>query len=74
MEWISVKDRLPEMNQVVLVYNAEFDGNEYSIDEWVTYYERPVEFSTIEIETGEGWSMHEFEEVTHWSPLTPPKD
>lgn len=74
-DWISVNDRLPEMNQVVMVYVPEFDGFEIQLSEWVEYYEAPVSFSTETIKTGEGWADHDFDEVSHWQPLPePPKD
>jgi hypothetical protein len=59
MEWISVKDRLPEKNTTVIVCSIsdghiqikDFKGDEKN---WITNY---------------------LEKVTHWMPLPePPKD
>lgn len=66
MEWISVKDKLPELDQVVIVYHTNFiDGNSAVV------YNRPdksgfILFSTlveddIYLEPG----VH----FTHWIPL-----
>ena len=58
-EWISVKDRLPEMEQDVLVADNGF------IAVWTFYGDY--------WEDSHGW-WQEFDEVTHWMPLPePPK-
>ena len=58
-EWISVKDRLPEKEQDVLVADNGF------IAVWTFYGDY--------WEDSHGW-WQEFDEVTHWMPLPePPK-
>ena len=66
-EWISVKDRLPEVGSIVLVSDNETDCH---IWQYTNYSERGVAMP---------W-MDEFgipcktEEITHWMPLPqPPK-
>lgn len=61
MKWISVKDRLPEMNVPVLVAGGEPDLS----DIWIMVY---IDGSWSCPQ--EGWGMN----VTHWMPLpAPPK-
>lgn len=68
--WIAVGERLPEPNAEVLVYT---EGG-IRIDMWIMHREAPVSFSSITVETGYGWVDHDFEDVTHWTPLPePPK-
>lgn len=71
--WISVEDRLPAMDEPVLVYTPS-SVVKVCFDEWCTYHEAPVSWSSATVETGEGWQNHEFEEVTHWMPLPPPPE
>ena len=75
-EWISVKDRLPEEGQgLVLVYAPNNKYVAFQLDEWSMQREAPVSFSSATIEVGEGWDNFEFEEITHWMPLpNPPKE
>lgn len=70
-EWISVKDRLPELNIEVLCFNGSKRFGAYTLAELVTD------------SLGEmGWhvfGLHEYDAgfgcVTHWMPLPePPKD
>jgi hypothetical protein len=70
--WVRVEDRLPEKDVPVLVFTPGNDNLKFHIDEWTTYRESPVSWSTVTVETGEGWGDHEFEEVTHWRPLNEP--
>ncbi len=61
MEWISVKDRLPDKGTPVLVYIA--DRGSVMITH---FYE---DFALIRIGPETGPSAHG---VTHWYPLEPP--
>jgi hypothetical protein len=69
MEWISVKDRLPEIEQEVLAYGELVDGDKkvypymavchiYSITKYAT-------FQNIE------WRYGGNDGITHWMPLPP---
>ena len=78
MEWISVKDRLPEDDQHVLVYHAE-DFHitvGYFESDYVQYY---IESDGSKFYTDDGWeteiSWAPKGDVTHWMPLPePPKE
>ena len=62
MQWISVKDRLPELEHPVLFYDGE--------DIFVGYYYRsPNKNETFfaVIPANDGWNMPD--EPTHWMPL-----
>lgn len=70
--WISVQDRMPPDDTPVLVY---VPGNEmlaYAIDQWQMQREAPLGWSSATIETGMGWGDHDYEDVSHWMPLTAP--
>lgn len=74
MGWVAVSDRLPEPGTVCLVA-LQGEAAKYlpvQIAEWVVYTERPVEWSSATVETGEGWAEHDFDDVTHWQPLPAP--
>jgi hypothetical protein len=61
MEWISVKDRLPEMNELCIV-TTEWRGivpATYGNESWI-------------FDEGQGWSEKALSYVTHWMPLSPP--
>lgn len=60
MEWISVNDKLPEEDQLVLVANGKyFNLRHFCDDTW---------FNCL---SGEGFELNEY---THWMPLPePPK-
>jgi hypothetical protein len=58
-EWISVEDRLPDEQQVVLAYHKEFGRDVMAYDmegEWLT----PHDYEVFGIEA-----------PTHWMPLPP---
>lgn len=65
MEWIKVKDKLPEYKKIVILY-----GEKYSQEPFVGYLRKDGQFRDIEIED------HEIKgEITHWMPLPEiPKD
>lgn len=71
--WISVQDRMPPDDTPVLIY---VPGNEmlaFAIDQWQMQREAPLDWSSATIETGMGWCDHDYEDVSHWMPLTAPE-
>ena len=57
-EWISVKDRLPEVNELCIV-NTEWRGvvlATYGSESWI-------------FDEGQGWSEKAFSYASHWMPL-----
>jgi hypothetical protein len=67
MEWISVKDQLPEIDQKVLVWNIKFPDPEF-LD--IGYYDPDSCPDTC-------WRCEEYMSIepTHWMPLPePPED
>jgi hypothetical protein len=65
-EWISVKDRLPDEYEPVLVYDPDVGHGQcvmyacWSVDGWKTEFD---------------FDHHEDHGITHWMPLpTPPKE
>ena len=66
-EWISAKDRLPKIDQKVLVYDA---GDETEIH----VYHLREDLDGLYWDDEGGWAV-DFENVTHWMPLPePPKE
>lgn len=63
-QWISVKDRLPETNELCLV-STEWRGivpATYGNESWI-------------FDEGQGWSEKALSYASHWMPLPePPKD
>jgi hypothetical protein len=60
-EWISVKERLPETNELCIVY-TEFRALVpalYGNESWI-------------FDEGQGWSEKRLSYVTHWMPLPKP--
>ena len=64
MQWISVKDRLPETNELCIV-STEWRGIVpaiYGNESWI-------------FDDGQGWSEKALSYATHWMPLpVPPKE
>jgi hypothetical protein len=61
MEWISVKDRLPDQSMYVLVYPV------YARDDKTDPRVEHSWFNGKEFTLDEGWSP--LKGVTHWTPL-----
>lgn len=59
-EWISVKDRLPEYGQEVLVIVIQNDGRFYAIDKFTKWNNDCDSFTK---------DKYPFSRVTHWMPL-----
>jgi Protein of unknown function (DUF551) len=62
MEWISIKDRLPENQSTVLIY-----GNGYDVQ----YFE---DNGFYDFEIDYEFSVNKTENVTHWMPLPIPPE
>lgn len=74
-QWISVEDRLPNTDEIVLVLVPGARYQQVALDCWRMQREAPLSWSSATIEIGMGWDDHEFDEVTHWMPLpAPPAD
>lgn len=64
-KWISVKDRLPEFDVIVLIYHQDDSQNESNID-------------SAKIDSHKKWIVTHFcecvyiDNVTHWMPLPEP--
>ena len=75
-QWISVKERLPRLNQEVLValphVKHDFEGNEYPSCGIQVAHLLPVpEGASWNIHVEDKWVTH----ITHWMPFPePPKD
>ncbi len=79
MEWISVKDRLPNNNELVIAYGKKETDSEKDV--WlVTFYKEVIEKcgdhkKNISDQYWEKTNGYDVDEVTHWMPLPqPPKD
>jgi hypothetical protein len=70
--WISVEDKMPPMDEEVLIYVPGAKFNSVDLDTWGEIREAPVSWSSATIPVGEGWGNHEFEEVSHWMPKPQP--
>lgn len=62
-EWISVKDKLPELGEKVLIYGTCNGEKYYSVDILAPYFDENVE-------RFKSYRWHK--EVTHWMPLPEP--
>lgn len=71
MEWISVKYRLPEINQWILASDGEFPGGLVQY----CYNEHIGEYFWNFLSSGCGCCDTDMKNVTHWMPLPePPKE
>ena len=67
MEWISVKQKLPEFNVEVWAWVIYSDGNERGTETWLEHPEnRSKEFGEWAMGSARGYR------VTHWMPLPAP--
>ena len=64
MEWISVEDKLPEENQIVLMY---YDGQFFLGCVQIVYSDGSARFKEV---PGGMYNIP----ATHWMPLEPPKE
>ena len=73
MEWISVKDRLPEIDhEVLIIYTIGKDDNEFNVYE-TARVDNVTEYSNGKVAD---WRRDGYSSVkpTHWMPLPePPK-
>lgn len=78
MEWISVKDRLPEENGRYLVYKVCSYGNYIDIARWTSNYEGFEEHlndKAIWYKYDSEFGDYEIDGITHWMSLPEsPKD
>ena len=65
-EWVRAKDRLPNIDQKVLVYDA---GDETEIH----VYHFREDLDGLYWDDEGGWAV-DFENVTHWMPLPEPPE
>lgn len=72
-EWIPTSERMPPPGDQVLAWCLSARGPYPMVDCWDEQHEAPVSFSSATIPVGLGWdSGNEFEQVSHWKPITPP--
>lgn len=70
MEWISVKDRLPEKHVIVLVFNDTKDIFVATMDIiHPVYQNEPKLYWSFE---PSGWGSCCSKDITHWMPLPEP--
>jgi hypothetical protein len=68
-DWISVKDKLPKLEERVLVCRKLEDGSTYV--DFAMLVSREMHLHDIDIwYTEEGWDI---EDVTHWQKIVLPK-
>jgi len=77
--WISVRERLPEPGTECFVWVTASPwakpGVSYAaIDNWDEQREDPLGMGGPTIATGVMWGDHEFDDVSHWMPITSPKE
>lgn len=73
MDWISVKDRLPELDELVLCYSRvkDIDGDFYNV---ISLGKRFVNYTQKPVFSADAGSFASIEEILFWLPLPePPK-
>ena len=70
MQWISVKDRLPENTNLLVVRYCRTDTNEH-LGIALTYYTKQYGTNEYDFDFN---SSTQPTKVTHWMPLPPPSD
>ena len=71
MEWISVKDRLPEPDENVFIYATKWEAKGYVVG--ITRRYRYTDGRDVWVEPFPGFEPDYH--ITHWMPLpTPPKE
>ncbi len=75
-EWISVKERLPELEQKVLATSEPYDKEIYNDNTHVAFITSFLDIYTgLECNYFTYYDYMEWKEVTHWMPLPkPPKE
>ena len=72
--WIPVSERMPDKEELVLVWAKGYDGQYHAMEDWwCEISEAPLGFSSATIIVGEGWHENEFENVTHWQRIKTPE-
>ena len=68
MGWISVKDRLPELDETVLCYSRikDLDGDCYNI---ISIGKRFVSYTQESVFLADAGSFADIEEILFWMPL-----
>ena len=70
MKWISVTERMPEVDtDYVLVFLA---SGSFQIDRWHQHHEDPTNMGSKTMYMGDMWENYDYEDITHWSPITAP--
>jgi len=69
MEWIDVKDRLPEWHGSYLVYGTNFGIKVCHYSDYDTTYGRRMKYTWFK---NSGSSHYSKKSITHWMPLPKP--
>jgi len=74
MNWIPVSELMPEPETECLVWTHPSWSKQplAQVDRWGEQHESPVGWSSATIPVGLGWDSSNFEDVSHWMPITPP--
>ena len=71
-EWVSVEDRLPEIDKSVIVKTAFFRDRKYETETFIGFMDEYGELYSLPEGESYGWQFNDC--VTHWMPLPePPK-
>ena len=69
MEWIDIKDKLPEDDSKVLVYESKFGKGEYSAISFGYYYGGKWHWENSQSGVVEYYPNADYWDITHWMPL-----